>query len=81
MTDSSDKVDLDTSWHEGWDGPKDEGVPYDPNNMAHQRMFGERVSVLPEHITDADPVAHSDEAIKILLEQGTDAYQRYLAGK
>ena len=30
-------------------------------------------------VSDADPVAHGDEAMKILREQGVQAYQEYLA--
>lgn len=49
----------------------------DPNNPAQQRIWND--SAEGATISDADPVAHSPEAMKILFEQGVDAYQKWLA--
>jgi hypothetical protein len=49
----------------------------DPNNPAQQRIWND--SAEGATISEADAVAHSPEGIKILLEQGADAYHKWLA--
>lgn len=49
----------------------------DPNNPAQMRIWKD--SSEGAKITPADKVAHSPEAIRILLEQGADAYHEWVA--
>jgi hypothetical protein len=48
-----------------------------PDNPAHQRIWHDSGEGLI--VSDADPVAHSEQAMRVLMEGGVEAYHAFLA--
>ncbi|NMH98905.1 hypothetical protein [Pseudonocardia acidicola] len=46
---------------------------------ARKRIWDDSAEGITVH--DPDPVTHSQEAMRVLMEHGVDAYQAYLAGE
>ncbi len=47
--------------------------------MPYHRIWNDSAEGVK--ISDADPVAHSPEALKVLKEQGVDAWRQWVAEK